>query len=134
MAESRHFHVFFKLLFLNKKSDCKAFRTALVKRCPAVPQETASQLSPGLFLWKTTMRKALIAIAATLVATTSVFAAEMQATVSEIQADTHTIVLDDGTSLVVADGVDYSSIEAGDNVTIITDDASGQITEIMAAE
>jgi len=80
------------------------------------------------------MRKALIAIAATLVATTSVFAAEMQATVSEIQADTHTIVLDDGTSLVVADGVDYSSIEAGDNVTIITDDASGQITEIMAAE
>jgi len=80
------------------------------------------------------MRKALIAIAATLVATTSVFAAEMQATVSEIQADTHTIVLDDGTSLVVADGVDYSSIEAGDNVTIVTDDASGQITEIMAAE
>ncbi|GAB4355516.1 MAG: hypothetical protein Kow0026_14730 [Oricola sp.] len=80
------------------------------------------------------MRKALIAIAATLVATTSVFAAEMQATVSDVQADTNTIVLEDGTELTVAEGVDYSSIEAGDKVNIVTDDATGEITEITAAE
>lgn len=80
------------------------------------------------------MRKALIAIAATLVAATSVYAAEMQATVAEVQTDASTIVLDDGTALTVAEGVDYSSIEAGDNVSIVTDDATGEITEIMAAE
>lgn len=89
---------------------------------------------PGFVSGKQKMRKALIAIAATLVATASVYAAEMQATVQEIQADTSTIVLDDGSELTVADGVDYSSIEAGDNVTIITDDATGEVTEIMAAE
>lgn len=80
------------------------------------------------------MRKALIAIAATLVATTAAYAAEIQGTVTEVNAETNTIVLDDGTSLTVAEGVDYSSIESGDNVNIITDDASGEITEIMAAE
>ena len=80
------------------------------------------------------MRKLLIAFAATLVATASVFAAEMQAEVAEVRADSATVVLTDGTELTVAEGVDFSSIEAGDTVNIITDDASGQVTEIMIAE
>jgi hypothetical protein len=34
----------------------------------------------------------------------------------------------------VSDGVDISSVEPGDTVDIITDDASGEITEIAIAE
>lgn len=80
------------------------------------------------------MRKALIAMVATLAATASVFAAEMQTGVESIDFDARAIVLSNGETLTVAEGVDFSSIEAGDIVNIITDDATGEITEIMIAE
>ena len=80
------------------------------------------------------MRKLLIAFAATLVATVSVFAAQFQGVVAEVDDENRTVTLDDGSTVPVADGVDISSIAPGDTVDIITDDASGEITEIAIAE
>ena len=80
------------------------------------------------------MRKLLIAFAATLVATVSVFAAQLQGVVAEVDAENRTVTLDDGNTLAVADGVDISSIAPGDTVNVVTDDASGEITEVMIAE
>ena len=80
------------------------------------------------------MRKLLIAFAASLVATLSVFAAELQGVVAEVDAENRTVTLDDGSTMPVAEGVDISSIAPGDTVNIITDDASGEITEVMIAE
>lgn len=80
------------------------------------------------------MRKLLIAFAATLVATVSVFAAQFQGVVAEVDDENRTVTLDDGSTVPVADGVDISSVEPGDTVDIITDDASGEITEIAIAE
>ena len=102
---------------------------------PAALPETTSLLSPGVFHGKTEkMRKLLIAFAATLVATVSVFAAELQGVVAEVDNENRTVTLDDGATMPVAEGVDISSIAPGDTVNIITDDASGEITEVMIAE
>ncbi|WP_193176446.1 DUF1344 domain-containing protein [Oricola nitratireducens] len=80
------------------------------------------------------MRKLLIAFAAIFVATVSVFAAQFQGVVAEVDDENRTVTLDDGSTVPVADGVDISSIAPGDTVDIITDDASGEITEVMIAE
>ena len=80
------------------------------------------------------MRKALIAMVATLAATVSLHAAEMQAVVEAVDYDANAITLDDGETLIVAEGVDYSSIAEGDLVNIIVDDNSGEITEIVFAD
>ena len=80
------------------------------------------------------MRKALIAMVATLAATVSLHAAEMQAVVETVDYDANAVTLDDGETLIVAEGVDYSSISEGDLVNIVVDDNSGEITEIVFAD
>ena len=80
------------------------------------------------------MRKVLITLAATLVATASAYAANLQGVVTEIDHDARTVALDGGESMKVIETADESSIEVGDNVTVVTDDATGEVTEIMVAE
>lgn len=80
------------------------------------------------------MRKALIALAATLVATASLHAAEMKAIVDSVDYEGNTIVLTNGETMTIAEGVDFSSIESGDPVAIITDDNTGEITQIEIPE
>ncbi|MCI5074308.1 hypothetical protein [Oricola sp.] len=80
------------------------------------------------------MRKALIALAAALAAVVSVHAEEFQAVVEAVDFDAQAVTFDDGETLIVSEGVDYSSIAEGDTVNVITDDSTGEITEIMIAE
>ena len=80
------------------------------------------------------MRKALIALAATLVATASLQAAEMKVVVESVDYEGNTIVFTNGETKTIAEGVDFTSIETGDSVTILTDDSSGEITQIETTE
>jgi len=80
------------------------------------------------------MRKALIALAASLVATAPLHAAEMKAVVVSVDYEGNTIVLTNGETMTIAEGVDFSSIESGDSVAIITDDNTGEITQIEIPE
>ena len=80
------------------------------------------------------MRKALIAIVAGFAAISSAYAAEMQAVVSTIDHDARIVVLEDGTELTIAEGVDHSAVEEGDAVNLVVDDSTGMIVEIMLAE
>ncbi|MAZ18132.1 hypothetical protein [Oricola sp.] len=80
------------------------------------------------------MRKALIALAATLVATASLQAAEMKMVVESVDYEGNTIVFTNGETMTIAEGVDFTSIDTGDNVTIITDDRTGEITQIEIPE
>ena len=80
------------------------------------------------------MRKVLIALAATLVASASLQAAEMKAVVESVDYEGNTIVLTNGKTMTIAEGVDFSSIESGDQVAIITDDNTGEITQIEIPE
>jgi DNA-binding MurR/RpiR family transcriptional regulator len=76
----------------------------------------------------------LIALSATLVAATSAYAAEMQGVVAEIDHAARTVVLEDGASLMIAESADHGSIMVGDMVSLVTDDATGEVTEIMAGK
>lgn len=80
------------------------------------------------------MKKLLIALGASLMALTSVYAAEMQAVVTEVNTDASTVMLEDGSELTAAEGVDLSAIEAGATVNIMVDDSTGMIVEITVAE
>ena len=80
------------------------------------------------------MRKALIALAVTLVAAVSAHAAEFQGIVVSIDLDARAITFEDGQTLTVAEGVDISTIEENDPVIVTTDESSGEITEILLGE
>lgn len=80
------------------------------------------------------MRKALIALAATLVAVASVHAAEFQSTVEAVDLEARAITFDNGEVLVAVESADISAIESGDVVNVVTDDATGEITQIKIAE
>ncbi|QBK31540.1 MAG: DUF1344 domain-containing protein [Roseitalea porphyridii] len=77
------------------------------------------------------MRKLVIALAAALAATSAAVAAQMEAVIESIDADTRTVVLEDGSELLVAEGIDLSAIEAGATVMITVDDATNEVTEIV---
>lgn len=80
------------------------------------------------------MKKLLIAMGASLIALTSVYAAEMQAVITDINTDASTVMLEDGSELTAAEGVDLSGVEVGDTVNVVVDDATGMIVEIVLAE
>jgi opacity protein-like surface antigen len=80
------------------------------------------------------MKKFLVAMSATLVAISTAYAAEMEGVVQSVDMDTMMIMMEDGTSVKAAEGVDISGVEAGDKVMVMTDDGSGEATEVMVSE
>ena len=69
-----------------------------------------------------------------IAATLTAHAAELQGTVTSIDLDANTIVLEDGTTLTVAEDVDMSEVQEGDAVFITTDDSTGDVVDIMVSE
>lgn len=80
------------------------------------------------------MKKALVAFVAGLVAISSAYAAEMAGTVKAFNAETNTVMLEDGSELVLAEGVDAAAFVEGAKLMLMVDDASGQVVEAKAAE
>ncbi|TCD15296.1 DUF1344 domain-containing protein [Oricola cellulosilytica] len=80
------------------------------------------------------MRKALIALAASLFAAVGANAAQFQALVIEIDHEARLVTLDDGQQLTIVETADHTDIEAGDAVTITTNDDTGKVTDIYPVE
>lgn len=83
-----------------------------------------------MFMENPKMKKLLIATAAALVATVYAFAGEVEGVVKEVNAETHALVLEDGTSYTVAEGVDLSAVMAGDTVKVTFDDGTTNATAV----
>ncbi|MFZ2101886.1 MAG: DUF1344 domain-containing protein [Oricola sp.] len=79
------------------------------------------------------MKKLLIAVAATLVATVSVFAGEVEGVVKEVNAETRIVMLEDGASYTAAEGVDLAAVAAGDKVKVTFDDGTTNATAVEKA-
>jgi type 1 fimbria pilin len=77
------------------------------------------------------MKKLFIALAAGLAVTAGAFAAQMEAVIQSVDADSRLVVLEDDSELTVAEGVDLSALEEGAAVMITVDDATNEITEIV---
>lgn len=78
------------------------------------------------------MKKALVAFLAGLAAVSSVYAAEMSATVKAFNTESNTVMLEDGSELVLAEGVDAALFVEGAKLKLVVDDASGQVVEAAA--
>ncbi|MEX0956571.1 MAG: DUF1344 domain-containing protein [Rhizobiaceae bacterium] len=74
------------------------------------------------------MRKILAAVTILGSFGMAAYAAEVQGSVSGVDQETRTILLDDGTSYVAAESIDLSAIEAGATVRITYDDTTMQAT------
>jgi Protein of unknown function (DUF1344) len=77
-------------------------------------------------------------IAATLAATVALagaaWAAEMEAVVKSFDPATKTVVLEDGTSWIVADGIDAALLAAGAKIKVTVDDATKTVTAAAAVQ
>lgn len=75
---------------------------------------------------------------ATLVASTAfigaAYAGEAQGTIASVDPATRTVVLEDGSSYVAAEGVALDALTAGANVTVTFDDGTTNATAIELAE
>ncbi|RNC95531.1 MAG: DUF1344 domain-containing protein [Oricola sp.] len=90
-----------------------------------------SLLRPGAPMEVMNMKKLFIALAAGLAVTAGAFAAQMEAVIQSVDADSRLVVLEDDSELTVAEGVDLSALEEGAAVMITVDDATNEITEIV---
>ena len=80
------------------------------------------------------MKKFLAIAAASAAMLVSAYAAEMEGVIKEIDAAAKSIVLEDGTVVAVAEGVDLSALAAGAKVKLTIDDASKAATAVEAVE
>jgi hypothetical protein len=76
------------------------------------------------------MRKILSAVTALGFFGMAAYAAEVEGSVNDVDQETRTILLADGTSYVAAESIDLSAIAAGAKVRITHDDATMQATMI----
>jgi hypothetical protein len=76
------------------------------------------------------MRKILSAVTVLGFFAMAAYAAEVEGSVGDLDLETRTILLDDGTSYIAAESIDLSAIEAGAKVRITYDDATKQATMI----
>lgn len=79
------------------------------------------------------MKNFAAAVFATVALTTVAFAAEMEAVVKAYDPATKTVTLEDGTSWVLAEGVDAAALVAGAKVMVTVDDASKTVTAVKTA-
>lgn len=81
------------------------------------------------------MRKILVLALVAFAAAGPAMSKEMKGVVSEIDAEAHTVMLEgNDEELKIVDSVDASDIEVGDEVSLMTDDSTGEVTDIYIAE
>ncbi|QKV17154.1 DUF1344 domain-containing protein [Oricola thermophila] len=76
------------------------------------------------------MRKLLIALAATFLATVSAFSGEVEGVVKEIDMDARKIVLENGNSYTLAEDIEIDGIAEGDKVKLTYDDGTTNATAV----
>ncbi len=76
------------------------------------------------------MKKLLLALGATLAFSGLAFAGEAEGTVQNVDANAKTVTLEDGTIWQAGEGVDVSTLAAGDTIKVTYDDATKMITAV----
>ncbi len=74
--------------------------------------------------------KKLILAAAVAAFVTPAFAGQMEGKVEAVDESTRTIMLDDGSTYVAADGVEISGLAAGDSIIVTYDDGTNNATAV----
>lgn len=80
------------------------------------------------------MNRIAATLAATVALATAAWAAEMEAVVKSYDPATKTVMLEDGTSWIVAEGIDAALLAAGSKVKVTVDDATKTVTAVAAAQ
>lgn len=80
------------------------------------------------------MKTFAAALFATVALTTMAFAADMEAVVKSYDPATKTVMLEDGSSWMLAEGVDAAALVAGAKVMVTVDDASKTVTAVKVAQ
>ncbi len=76
------------------------------------------------------MKKLIIAAATIAAFSTAVFAGEMEGKIQSVDQSTRTIVLEDGSSYVAAEGVAIEELAEGDSVVVTFDDGTNNATAV----
>lgn len=76
------------------------------------------------------MKKLIIAAATIAAFSTAAFAGQMEGKVQAVDEATRTIMLEDGSSYVAADGVAIEELAAGDAVVVTYDDGTNNATAV----
>ncbi|MEL6437065.1 MAG: DUF1344 domain-containing protein [Pseudomonadota bacterium] len=62
------------------------------------------------------------------------FAGEGQGVIATVDPETRTIVLEDGSQWVAADGIDMEGLAAGDTIAVVFEDGTTTLTEVTKVE
>lgn len=76
------------------------------------------------------MKKLIIAAATVAAFTTAAFAGQMEGKVQSVDESSRTIMLEDGSSYVAADGVAIEELAEGDSVVVTYDDGTNNATAV----
>ena len=74
--------------------------------------------------------KKLIIAAAVAAFSTAAYAGQMEGKVQAVDESTRTILLEDGSTYVAAEGVEISQLTAGDAVVVTYDDGTNNATAV----
>jgi hypothetical protein len=77
------------------------------------------------------MKKVLATLAASAAMIGFAFAGEAEGVVATVDPETRTIMLEDGTSYVVVDGVDIDALAPGAEVRVTFDDETQEATDVQ---
>lgn len=76
------------------------------------------------------MKKILLSTIASIGFVAAAFAGQAEGVVQSVDAETRTIMLEDGQAFIAGDAVDLASIQAGATVTVMYDDGTNTATEV----